>query len=404
MSKPTLPLTGIRIIEFSHMVMGPSCGMILADLGADVIKIEPAPNGDNTRKLSQAGSGFFPMFNRNKRSIGLNMKTPEGLEIAKRLIRDADAVVENFRPGAMDKLGLGYEELKKENPKLIYASAKGFLPGPYEERVALDEVVQMMAGLAYMTGPVGRPLRAGSSVVDIMGGAFAAISILAALIERKATGEGQAIVSALFEACVLLMGQHMAQCVSTGEPVPPMTVRRAAWGIYDIFDCADGEQLFVGVVTDTQWNAFCKEFEITDLAEDETLATNPQRSAARDRTVPRVQEVLGQLDSETLIERVARIGLPYAPIGKPEQLFDDPHLQASDGLVPITLLNGKTANLPALPVSMGGRRFGVYRDMPQFDEHSDEVLGELGLNAEEIADLRAKGVLAPEVEGTSEAG
>lgn len=397
MTQPTLPLSGIRVIEFSHMVMGPSCGMILADLGADVIKIEPTPDGDKTRKLQQAGSGFFPMFNRNKRSLGLNMKTPEGLALAKRLIRDADAVVENFRPGAMAKLGLGYETLKEENPGLIYASAKGFLPGPYEERVALDEVVQMMAGLAYMTGPVGRPLRAGSSVVDIMGGAFAAISILAALLERRRTGKGQPIVSALYESCVLLMGQHMAQYLSTGVRVEPMSVRRAAWGIYDIFNCADGEQLFVGVVSDTQWRSFCEEFDLADFAADETLATNPQRSAARDRTVPRVQEVFGKLDSETLIERVAGIGLPYAPIGRPDQLCDDPHLLASGGLVPITLLNGTKADLPALPVAMDGRRFGTYRDMPKFDEHSDELLAELGLGTDEIAELREKGVLAPNV-------
>ena len=221
-----LPLEGIRVVEFVHVIMGPSCGLVLADLGAEVIKVEPL-DGDHTRKLTVSGAGFFPTFNRNKKSIAVDLKSAEGKEIIAKLIKSADVVTENFRPGAMDKLGFGYEQLKAAQPKLIYCSLKGFLAGPYENRAGLDETAQMMGGLAYMTGPVGRPLRAGASVNDIMGGMFAAIAILAAVIERTATGRGQYVKSALFENCAFLMGQHMTEGFMTGKPVVPMPIAYA---------------------------------------------------------------------------------------------------------------------------------------------------------------------------------
>jgi len=268
----TNALAGIRVVEFSHMIFGPSCGLVLADLGADVIKVEPPEIGDRTRRLRGAGAGFFPMFNRNKRSLALNVKTAAGLAVARRLIDGADVLIENFRPGAMDRLGLGYQALRDSNPGLIYYSAKGFLPGPYEHRAALDEVVQMMSGLAYMTGPPGRPLRAGASVVDIMGGAFGVIGILAALRERERTGRGQRVTSALFESAVFLCGQHMLQHQVTGAPAKPMPMRDPAWAVYDVFTCRDGAQVFVGVVSNTQWRDFCADFQLDDLLADSELA------------------------------------------------------------------------------------------------------------------------------------
>src|SRR5687768_5582936 len=247
-----LPLAGIRVVEFAHMVMGPSCGLVLADLGAEVIKVEPL-QGDNTRRLEGAGSGFFPVFNRNKKSLAVDLQQPEGRDLVKRLIGTADVLTENFRPGALDKLGFGFEDLNNAHPRLIYCSLKGFLKGPYDHRPALDEVTQMMGGLAYMTGLPDRPLRAGASVVDILGGTFAAVAILAALRERETTGRGKRVTSALFESTAYLVAQHMAQYEITGEAPPPMSVKRPAWGIYDIFDTAGSGRLFVGIVTDTQW-------------------------------------------------------------------------------------------------------------------------------------------------------
>ncbi len=371
------PLAGLRVVEFTHMVMGPACGLVLADLGADVIKVEPAPDGDNTRRLGGSGSGFFAIMNRNKRSMTVDMKSPEGLAATKRLLRTADALVENFRPGALDKLGLSYEALRVDNTRLIYASCKGFLPGPYDHRVALDEVVQMMGGLAYMTGPPGQPLRAGSSVNDIMGGMFAAIGILAAVQERHTTGRGRHIQSGLFENNVLLMAQHMAQFAVSGEEPPPMSVRMVSWPIYDLFDTSDGQQVFVGVVTDTQWQLFCTEFHLPDLLADPALATQSQRRAGRPRVVPIVAAALRQYDRAALMAKCERLGLPFAPIARPVELFDDPHLNASGGLVPVTLPNGVESKLPALPLSFDGQRPVQRSGLPTPGQHNAEIMAEL---------------------------
>ena len=387
-----LPLAGIRVVEFAHMVMGPTCGLVLADLGADVIKVEPAPDGDNTRRLSGSGAGFFALANRNKRSLAVNLKAPDGMALVRRLLASADVLIENFRPGAMDKLGLGWTEVHALNPRLVYCSCKGFLPGPYEHRVALDEVVQMMGGLAYMTGDPGRPLRAGSSVNDIMGGMFGAIGILAALNERHATGLGRLVQSALFENNVLLVAQHMAQFAVTGEEAAPMTQRRPAWPIYDIFDTSDG-QLFIGVVTDTQWHVFCQAFSLGDLAADPGLVTQRQRVEQRARTLPRAAEVFRGYTRAALMEKCEALGLPYAPIARPVELFDDPHLNASGGLLPLTLADGRKTKLPALPLSLDGVRLGVRRDLPAVGQHGAEVAEELGYSEADVAALRAAGVL-----------
>ena len=303
------PLAGLRVIEFTHMVMGPAVGAILVELGAEVIRVEPI-GGDSTRHLTGSGAGYFPMYNRNKKSLCLDLKTPEGLHIAQRLCAGADVVVENFRNGAMDRLGLGYDTLAVDNPRLIYCSEKGFLSGPYEDRAALDEVTQMMGGLAYMTGPPGRPLRAGTSVIDVTGGMFGVIAILAAIEQRHASGLGQKVSSALFETTVYLVGQHMAQMAVTGQPAKPMPVRISAWAIYDLFETADGEQVFVGIVSDGLWQKFCEAFGWTAEATDPAYKTNPQRVAQRAALLPRVRE-LGMFDEvylRTEIENVRALG------------------------------------------------------------------------------------------------
>ncbi len=388
-----LPLEGVKVVEFVHMVMGPTCGLVLADLGAEVVKVEPAPDGDNTRRLAGSGIGFFAALNRNKRSLAVDLKQPDGIALVRRLLGEADVLVENFRPGAMDRLGLGWDAVSTLNPRLIYCSCKGFLPGPYEHRTALDETVQMMGGLAYMTGLPGRPLRAGSSVNDIMGGMFGAIGILAALHQRVVTGRGALVQSGLFETNVLLMAQHMAQIAATGVHPPPMSTRTPAWAVYDIFDTADGEQVFVAVVTETQWRPFCEQFGLHDLAVDPELATQPQRVAARGRTIPRIAEVLRGFTKPALIAACERLGVAYAPIGKPGDLFDDPHLNASGGLLPTTLPDGRTTKLPALPLSLDGHRPGVRRDLSRVGEHGAEIARALGYDAADIARLRESGAL-----------
>jgi len=389
-----LPLAGINVIEFSHMVMGPSAGLVLADLGATVTKIEPL-GGDNTRRLKGSGAGYFSMYNRNKRSICIDLKSDEGKMLAKKLVSTADVVVENFRPGAMDMLGFSYGDLAKDNPGLIYCSARGFLSGPYEHRTALDEVAQMMGGLAYMTGMPGKPMRAGASVIDVMGGMFAVIGILAALQMRHQSGQGQQVASSLYESTVFLMGQHMAQQAVLGVPVQPMSVRTSAWSIYDIFTSKDEQLVFVAVVSDTQWRNFCMHFGLSEFASDDSLATNSDRVKQRDRIIPAVQAIFSKLSKSELMSKVEKCGLPYAGVGSPSDLFDDPHLLASGGLLDVILPGGKSTRLPALPLQMNGQRFGVVRDIPSQGQDILEVLRGAGYSIVDIDELVRRGVVAP---------
>ena len=387
------PLSGIKVIEMTHMVMGPAVGSILGDLGADVIKIEPI-TGDKTRKLKKSGSGYFLTYNRNKRSIALDVKTSEGREVVLKLLSTADVFIENFRPGAMDKLGFGHKELETINPQLIYCSAKGFLNGPYQHRTALDEVAQMMGGLAYMTGPPGQPLRAGSSVIDIMGGMFGVIAILAALQERQKTEKGQKVTSSLYENVVYLMGQHMAQTATTGEAPPPMSVRVSAWAVYDIFEAKNQEQIFIGVVSDSQWKSFCQSFGLVDFIEDKDMDINSGRVEKRDIIIPKLQELFKTFTKKELMEKLDQTGLPFAPINKPQDLFDDPHLNESGGLLKIETPDGGSTKLPAMPIEMNDRRFDVHQQVPKVGEHSKEILEEIGLSDNVIQSLFEKSIVS----------
>jgi crotonobetainyl-CoA:carnitine CoA-transferase CaiB-like acyl-CoA transferase len=398
-NRASLPYAGLQVVEFTHMVMGPTCGMVLADLGAEVIKIEPI-DGDKTRKLLGSGSGFFPMFNRNKKSLAIDLTQEKGRQLVEKLIAKADVVCENFKLGTMKKLGLDYATLKEKYPRLIYVSNKGFLPGPYDHRTALDEVVQMMGGLAYMTGPLERPLRAGTSVNDIMGGVFGAIGVLAAIKERDTTGLGQEIQSALFENNVFLVGQHMMQYAVTGQAAKPMPNRISAWAIYDVFEVLEGEKIFLAVVTDTQWQIFCEAFGFADLLNDPKFKTNNMRVEQRHRLIPILQERLKNTSANEISNIFESNGLPFAPITRPDQLFDDEHLLQTGGLAPITITDGPQAGIgsaiPLLPFSMNGERLGVRENPPRIGQHTEEVLQQLGCSALEITELIQSGVVQVE--------
>lgn len=386
-----MPLTGLRVLEFTHMVMGPAAGAILAGLGAEVIRVEPI-GGDQTRRLLGSGAGYFPMYNRHKSSICIDLKNAEGVEVARKLVDASDVLVENYRPGAMDRLGLSYEALSKRNPRLIYCSEKGFLAGPYENRTALDEVAQMMGGLAYMTGPPGRPLRAGASVIDVAGGMFGVIGILAALEERHRTGRGQKVQSSLFETTVYLIGQHMAQKAVTGKPASPMPARISAWAIYDVFETKD-DPIFIGVVTDALWEKFCRLFELDDLWADESLRQNNQRVLQRDRIMPRVRELVRGFTRDELVARLEGTGLPFAPIGRPEDMFDDPHLNAAGALEPVTLPDGTETRLPALPIAMKDKRVGSAAVLPEPGADTRRVLESIGMSSAEMDRLAKAGTI-----------
>jgi crotonobetainyl-CoA:carnitine CoA-transferase CaiB-like acyl-CoA transferase len=390
-----LPYAHIRVVEFTHMVMGPTCGMVLGDLGAEVIKVEPigkGRHGDATRQLIGSGAGFFPLFNRNKKSLALDLESAAGREAVLRLLATADIVSENFKSGTMKKLGLDYASLKALNPRLIYVSHKGFLPGPYENRTALDEVVQMMGGLAYMTGRPGDPLRAGASVNDIMGGMFGAMGAMAALAQRDhpshGTGLGQEVQSALFENNVFLVAQHMMQFAVTGQPAAPMPARISAWGIYDVFSvketAQDGGQIFLAVVSDTAWATFCDAFGFADLKADARLTRNNDRVRERPWLMPLLRERLAAFTAPELAARFEQHGLPFAPITRPQDLLTDPHLLATGSLAPMTLPDGRETHTVLMPLTLDGQRPGVRLNPPQLGEHNAELLAELGYSAIEI--------------------
>ena len=397
MSTAPQPLKGLRVVEFTHMVMGPTCAMVLADMGAEVIKVEPI-DGEGTRRLLGAGAGFFPMFNRNKKSIGIDLKQPAGAAVARRLASSADVVVENFKLGVLTKFGLDYASLAALNERLIYVSHKGFLPGPYENRTALDEVVQMMGGLAYMTGRPGDPLRAGTSVNDIMGGLFGAIGTLGALIQRGITGKGMEVQSALYENNVFLMGQHMLQFAVTGKHPAPMPARDNPWAVYDVFTVKDGEQIFLCAVSDAQWLSFCDVLGLPDLKADPALTTNNDRVRVRPQLLATLRERLAQRSAAELSELFERAGLPYAPIRRPEDLYDDPHLLATGGLADIELPDGdkagQTVKTTLFPITLAGERLPVRLQPPRFGAHTSELLAGLGYRDDEIEALREGAVVA----------
>ncbi len=392
-----LPLAGIRVVEFTHMVMGPTCGMVLGDLGAEVIKVEPL-GGDSTRKLLGSGAGFYPLFNRNKKSLAIDLQSERGREVVLKLIATADIVSENFKSSTMQKLGLDYATLVQLDPRLIYVSHKGFLPGPYDHRTALDEVVQMMGGLAYMTGRPGDPLRAGSSVNDIMGGMFGAIGAMAALMQRQQTGLGQEVESALYENNVFLVAQHMMQFAITGKAADPMPQKISPWGIYDVFNVKDKEQIFLAVVSDTQWAIFCRAFGFADLQADARLSSNNLRVLARHWLIPLLRERLADTPSKELAALFEANGLPFAPITDPQHLFEDPHLNATGGLAAMTLPDGRETRVPLLPLKLDGERLGLRLDPPKLDEHGTELLLSLGYSGDDVVALRRDGVLLPQPE------
>ena len=390
-SKP-LPLAGIRVLEFTHAIMGPACGLVLGDLGAEVIHVEP-PQGDPTRDLKGFGTGFFPFFSRNKKSLALDIKSDEGREIIMKLVRQADVLMENFGPGTMERLGYGYDDVSALNPGLIYCALKGFLRGPYEHRQALDEIVQMMGGLAYMTGPPGRPLRAGASIVDIGGALFGAIAILLALRERDQTGKGQFVKSALFETAAFFMGQHMACAALSDEPLPPMSARLTTWSVYQIFKTQDQESVFIGITSDRHWQRFCEAFEREDLFEDEGLKTNNDRVAQEERLIPEIEATMAKLSKTEAIRLCEKAGIPFAPVTRPEDLFEDPQLNQGAGLLETVFPDGVQTKMPRTPLEMSHHDLGLRLNPPKIGEHTRDILKDLGYTPERIEELSEAGIV-----------
>lgn len=392
-SKNTLPLSGIRVLDWSQIVMGPCCSMILADMGAEVIKIEKAPEGDDTRRMGGIGLGFFPLFNRNKKSVAINLKDNKGKEVLRKLIASSDVFIENFAPGAADRLGFGYDACSKINPRLIYCALKGFMPGPYENRPSLDNIAQVMGGMAFMTGPAGTPLRAGASITDITGGAFGAMGIITAIYEREKTGKGNYVISTLFESTAFMVAQHMAASAVSGEKSVPMPGGKIGWSVYDFFETADGDQIFIGLTSDAHWKRFCDAFGLSDLKDDPKLATNSQRAESREWLIPKLQETIVRMPNEKVAELCEKASIPFAPLARPDELFDDVHLNKSGGLVETRFPNGIKTRMPKIPMRMGGHDFGLRLDPPAVGQNGKGVLSDIGFTKDEIEKLIEKKIV-----------
>ncbi len=380
------PLENTRVVEISHMVMGPTCGLYLAQLGAEVIKVEP-PQGDKTRALKGMGASFFPTFNRGKRSVALDTATQGGLEALYRLLATADVFVENFRDETLARMGVDHATLRRKFPRLITAAHKGFLSGPYAHRPALDEVVQMATGMAYMTGPSGRPLRMGSSANDIMGGIHGVVGILAALLERARTGEGQEVRVGLFENCLFLVAQHMVHFDLSGTASPPMPERDFSWPVYDVFDTSDGRQIFLAVVTDGHWQAACRMFGFDDLLADPALQSQMGRIAGRGGFLPRFAEALTVRPLEDLCRLFDSANIPYSPINRPQDMYEDPHVNRPGGLTSSRNSDGAPFRTPSLPIEFDGIGLSAQSDVPVLGADTEAVLASLGYSAGEIDDL-----------------
>ncbi|HVA12419.1 MAG TPA: CaiB/BaiF CoA-transferase family protein [Stellaceae bacterium] len=395
-SPDTLPLHGLRVLELGHIVAGPTASLILADLGADVIKIENPDGGDQARRMPGAGSGYY-YFNRNKRSVAIDLKAPLGKALFETLVKSSDVCLDNYAPGALDRLGLGFEVLSADNPRLIHMAIKGFLPGPYEQRPSLDELAQMMGGLAFMTGPPGRPLRAGASIIDIGAATYGVIGILAALFQRAETGRGQMITSGLFETTVFWVGQWMARAVATGQPSRPMAEIgqsvRMGWGIFHLFETSDDEQVFIGVTSNAHWERFCAVLGLGELYADQRLSTNEKRVVAQEWMLPKIREAVVRYTSAALQGKLEQASVPFAPLRRPDQLLDDPHLKASGQLLAVPMEDGRIGHLPKLPFTSNAYEFTLRCGAPGLGANTREVLAEAGLGATEIDALIAAKVI-----------
>ncbi len=385
-----LPLRGIKVLELSHMIMGPITGMVLADLGAEVIKVEPI-DGDNTRRLKGSGIGYFPVFNRNKQSLAVDLKSEDGQAVVRQLALQADVLLENFRDGGLAQYGLDYASLSADNPRLIYISLKGFLSGPYKQRTALDEVVQMMGGLAYINGAPGDPRRVAPSANDILGGTFGVVGALAALHDRQRSGRGRHVRSGLFENNLLLVAQFVAQYQLTGQaPQPQGGERKPPWGVYDIFDTTDG-RVFVAAVSDAQWRAFAQRFLPPHWGQDERLAKAVGREAARSWLVPGIAEVLKDWNTADLCRALEESQISFGPVRGPHEMVDDRHLREGGALVPTALPGGGRIDAAALPIEFDGKKAGKRSDPPDIGAHTRAVLGQLGYDEHQIEAMLAAG-------------
>ena len=393
------PLAGVKVLELAQIMAGPTCGMLLADLGADVIKVERVPGGDDTRMMNRPSvrgeSAAFMAMNRNKRGIALNLKLPAAQAVLKRMVERADVVTENYRKGALEKLGLGYETLKKINPALIYCSISGFgRTGPYADRGGYDLIAQGMSGLMAITGEPGRaPAKHGAPTCDINAGMLGALGVVSAYVHRLKTGEGQLVDTSLFEAGIHQTFWQSAMYFATGEAPGPTGSAHILSAPYQAFRAADG-WLTIGGANQPNWERLVRVLDAPELLQDPRFASNTERMKHLDALTNTINDRLRGWKVQDLITALDAAGVPCGPINSIADMAADPQALAREMVVELEHPRAGRTRALGLPIKLSATPGSVTRPAPTFGQHTREVLGEFGFSAAEIDALYASNAVA----------
>jgi crotonobetainyl-CoA:carnitine CoA-transferase CaiB-like acyl-CoA transferase len=398
MTAPPLSLTGVRVLDLSRVLAGPFCAMLLADLGADVVKVEDTASGDESRTWpphKEGESAAYLVINRNKRDITLDLKTPGGVEVLERLVGRADVLIENFRTGAMESFGVGYDTLAALNPRLVYCSISAFgRTGPRAEGAGYEALMQAFSGIMSITGePDGSPVRCGVSFLDLTTGIFCAYGIVNALLHRERTGLGQRVDGSLLATAVNLLNYHAEGYLLTGAVPRPLGSSHPSLSPYRNFRCRDGQWIFIAGANDRFWQRLAPALGLESMATDPRFATNIERVKHRRELESALEEAIARQDREPLLKLLETAGVPATPVNTVDQVMNDPQTAAA-GLI-ARVAHPKLGDIPVVstPLTFSGMRVGVRSPAPLQGEHTDQVLGEHGYSPDEIAALRAKKVI-----------
>ncbi|MFQ5761408.1 MAG: CaiB/BaiF CoA transferase family protein [Candidatus Bathyarchaeia archaeon] len=373
------PFAGLRILELGHVVAGPFATFILGNLGAEVIKIERPREGDPARSYPEMGASIFVAYNAGKKSVTLNLKSPVGREILLKLVETADAVVENYSPGVMESLGLSYEDMRRVNPRIIYCSIKGFGPGPYRQRPAMEALVQSLSGFMSLVGePGGPPLRSPAPIMDCSSGLFAALAVVVALHARQATGRGQKVEVALFETGALLMSLWLAYYALYNVLPERLGAGHLVWAPYGLFKASAGKQVFIGVSSDKHWKLLCEAFNNRELAEDPKFQTMQGRVANKKELTQRLEGILQGFKVEEIVDRLVSFNVPAAPMNTLDKVLNDEHFNASKTVFRTETDGGKSVKLPVAPIIGAEFAAEVHDGLPRLGEHTEGILKSLG--------------------------
>ena len=392
------PLDGMKVLDLTRVLAGPYATMLLGDLGAEVIKIEQPGTGDESRNFGPFKNGFslyFMSVNRGKQSVTLNLKTERGQAIFKQLLKQTDILVENFRPGTMQKLGLDYDTLKGEQPSLIYAACSGFgQTGPYAQQGAYDMIIQGMGGIISITGePDGPPVRVGTSISDITAALFTTIGVLSALHHRNRTGSGQFVDVAMLDSLVAVLENAVVRYFATGEAPKPLGARHPAITPFEAFASADGH-VIIALGNDTLWAKFCEHVDRHELISDERFRTNADRTENHSELFPILSEIMSQRPTDDWIDALGAIGVPCGPINAMDKVVSHPQVQAREMITRIAHDITGEVEVPGVPIKLSETPGNVEVPAPSLGEHTTKVLTDLlKMSADEVEQLRQDGVI-----------